>query len=317
MKMVSVMGEPRRLTSLGLAALPLLLMGVTHLSLPPLQATFEVEPRLMYLWYAFALGLGAWLLRRTRVVRDHEYNRAKAMKKIRHVYEAEARGVWETNAPLDATIDERTRAGLGRTIGEFSGEGTEMELPEDEQVEVRMLSEATHVVKANARVSGQSSLDDEAPTGTVGATRSDGPMDRFLDSLFALFGRDPRAERENRRRQRLERAASNAPVVAQRPVAPLRLNKTDDSSELNIVSMSDAGGVETVLSGSGMEKSVPLLSESQPPSVQPSESLESMAMMGQSPSPVSAFMTSGPQCRGCGSPVSAKERFCPHCGLDL
>ena len=311
---LKLMAKPRATTSKGLSVLPLLLMGVTHLSLPPLQAMFEVEPRLMYAWYAVAVLIGVVLYRRTGVVKDHEYNRAKAMKKIRHVYEAEERGVWQTDVQLDGTMDATTKASLNRKIGDFSGEGAELELGEDDQVEVKMLSEAAHVIKANARVSGEVSFDDEQILGTVGATRKAGPMDRFLDTIFGLFGRDSREEREQRRKARLLQAASNAPVVAQRPVAPLRLNKTDDGSEVNMVSMSDAGGVETVISTSGLEKDYTAVEDLPSP---PSESLESMAMMGQAPSGTSALATSGPQCSGCKAPVSTSERFCPHCGLDL
>ena len=308
------MVRPRATTSKGLSVLPLLLMGVTHLSLPPLQAMFDVEPRLMYGWYVVAVALGVVLYRRTGVVKDHEYNRAKAMKKIRHVYEAEERGVWQTDVQLDGNMDATTKASLNRKIGTFSGEGAELELGEDEQVEVKMLSEAAHVIKANARVSGEVSLDDEQIHGTVGATRRVGPMDRFLDGLLGLFGRDSREEREQRRKARLRQAASSAPVVAQRPVAPLRLNKNDDGGEVNMVSMSDAGGVETVISTSGMEKEYGSFETLSKP---PAESLESMAMMGQAPSSSIAIATTGPQCKGCKAPVSPSERFCPHCGLDL
>ena len=63
--------------------------GVTHLSLPPLQSMFSIEPMLMYAWYAVAILLGVVVYRRSGVVKDHEYNRAKAMRKIKHVYEAE------------------------------------------------------------------------------------------------------------------------------------------------------------------------------------------------------------------------------------
>ena len=49
---------PRRFTSRGVSILPLLLMGVTHLSIPPLQSMFELEPMLMYGWYAIAVVLG-------------------------------------------------------------------------------------------------------------------------------------------------------------------------------------------------------------------------------------------------------------------
>ncbi|MGB1485440.1 MAG: hypothetical protein ACPG9E_05565, partial [Poseidonia sp.] len=97
----------------------------------------------------------------------------------------------------------------------------------------------------------------------------------------------------------------------------LRIGSSTDDSEINITSMSDSGGVKTVMSTTGQVKSdveVPS-SMKQVPAV--SESLESMAMMGQSPSPSVQIATTGPQCRGCSAPVSATERFCPHCGLDL
>ena len=56
-----------------------------------------------------------------------------------------------------------------------------------------MLSEADHIVKANARVTGSATLDDETVVGTMGASRKSGPMDRLLDGLFGLFGVDSRA----------------------------------------------------------------------------------------------------------------------------
>ena len=311
------MAENKGLTSRSLSALPLLLMGVTHLSLPPLQSMFSIEPMLMYAWYAVAILLGVVVYRRSGVVKDHEYNRAKAMRKIKHVYEAEEAGVWSRDVALDGTMDQQTQMGLSRSISEISGEAPEMELDDEAKVEVRMLNEADHIVKANARVSGSASLDDEVITGTIGAQRKAGPMDRFLDGLFGLFGFDSRADREAERQARLRQAATSAPVTAQRPVAPLRLNKSNDDSEVNMTSMSDSGGIETVMTTSGQVKSdveVPS-SIKQVPAV--SESLESMAMMGQAPSATTQIATSGPQCRGCSAPVSPSERFCPHCGLDL
>ena len=135
---------------------------------------FDIEPLLMFGWYGAAVILGIVLFRRSRVVKDHEYNRAKAMRKIRHVYEAEERGIWQKETHLDGNIDAATAASLGRSIGELSGEGPEMELGDDEKVEVQMLAEADHIVKANARVTGERTLDDERITGTVGATQSVG-----------------------------------------------------------------------------------------------------------------------------------------------
>ena len=308
---------PRRFTSRGVSILPLLLMGVTHLSIPPLQSMFELEPMLMYGWYAIAVVLGLLLFRRSRVVKDHEYNRAKAMKKIRHVYEAEERGVWETNAQLDGTMDAVSKAGLKRTVGEFASESPELELEDGEKVDVQMLAEADHIVKANARVSGERTLDEERVTGTVGAQQKRSPMDRMLDAFWGLFGVDSAADREAKRQARLQRAAQQSPVIAQRPVAPLRLNKGADETEVNMTSMSDTGGHETVISTSGEVKEPGQMQIAQTKVAPPLESLESMAMLGQTPGKSVSIATAGPQCRGCKAPVGAEERYCPHCGLDL
>ena len=143
------MAENKGLTSRSLSALPLLLMGVTHLSLPPLQSMFSIEPMLMYAWYAVAILLGVVVYRRSGVVKDHEYNRAKAMRKIKHVYEAEEAGVWSREVALDGTMDQQTQMGLSRSISEISGEAPEMELDDEAKVEVRMLNEADHIVKAD------------------------------------------------------------------------------------------------------------------------------------------------------------------------
>ncbi|MAV78303.1 MAG: hypothetical protein CMA15_05405 [Euryarchaeota archaeon] len=311
------MAENRGLTNRSLSVLPLLVMGVSHLSLPPLQTMFELEPRLMYGWYVFALLLCVVVYRRSGVVKDHEYNRAKAMRKIRYVYEAEERGVWETDAQLDATMDKTTQQGLSRSVSEISGEAPEMELNEDDKVEVQMLNEANHIVRANARVTGSATLDDEVITGTMGAQKKIGPMDRFLDGVFGLFGIDSRADREAQRQARLKQAANVAPVTAQRPVAPLRMNKDHDESEINMTSMSDSGGVETVMSTSGQVRDSDKVPSNSKVVPEVSESLESMAMMGMAPSASPSIATTGPVCRGCGAPVNPSERFCPHCGLDL
>ena len=120
----------------------------------------------MYGYYALALGLCAVVYRRSGVVKDFEYNRAKAMRKIKHVYEAEEKGVWSTNAPLDDAMDKTTRLGLSRSVAELSGR-PQMELGENSKVEVRMLNEADHIVKANARVTGGMSFEDETIDQTI------------------------------------------------------------------------------------------------------------------------------------------------------
>lgn len=311
------MNKNSTLTKRSLSAMPLLLMGATHLSVPPLKRIFDLEPRLLYVWYLLAAVLSVVVYRRTAVVKDFEYNRAKAMRKIKHVYEAEEQGVWSTDAHLDGTMDKTTQLGLSQPISAISGEAPEMELGEDNKVEVRMLNEADHIVRANARVSGSTNFEEERITGTIGAQRRVGPMDRFLDGVLGLFGIDSRADREAQRQERLRRAAIATPVTAQRPVAPIRLNKERDEGEVNMTSMSDSGGVETVMSTSGrvVDSTTMVSDEAQQPA--PVESLESMAMMGMKPSSVPGLTTTGPVCRGCDAPVAENLRFCPHCGLDL
>jgi len=311
------MESPRSFTSRGLALLPLLIMGACHLSLPPLQSMFDLEPRLMYGWYGTSLVLGFIIFRKTRVVKDFEYNRVKAMKKIKHVYDAEERGVWNTDVQLDSAMDNVTKAGLVQPVSNLSHEAPEMQVPEDNEIEVSMLNEAPHIVKANSRVSGGVSLDEEQITGTIGAVRKPTPMDRMFDMISSLFGRDARAEREEKRQARLRAAAASAPVIAQRPVAPLRVEGERDDVKVNMTSYSDSGGVSTVISSSGEEINDDIMAQKQTQSV-PSESYESMAMLGTTITP--AQPPSSPQgniCRGCNSPVSIGERFCPHCGLDI
>ena len=149
--------------------------------------------------------------RRSGVVKDHEYNRAKAMRKIKHVYEAEEAGVWSRDVALDGTMDQQTQMGLSRSFRNF-GEAPEMELDDEAKVEVRMLNEADHIVKANARVSGRQ-VSTMRSSRYIGAQRKAGPMDRFLDGLFGLFGFDSRADREAERQARLRQAATSAPVT--------------------------------------------------------------------------------------------------------
>lgn len=311
------MESPRSFTSRGLAVFPLLIMGACHLSIPPLRAMFELEPRIMYAWYGLSLILGFIIFRKTRVVKDFEYNRVKAMKKIKHVYDAEERGVWNTQVELDPLMDNVTKAGLSQPVSNLSKEAPEMQVPEDDKIEVSMLNEARHIVKANARVSGQGSFDDEQITGTIGAVRKPTPMDRFFDLISSLFGRDARAEREEQRRNRLAAAAASSPVTAQRPVAPLRIEGQRDDVEVNMTSYSDSGGVNTVITSSGKE----LKTGTEPPNkaqaASTTESYESMAMLGTVGAHTRPATTSGLVCRGCNSSVTVGERFCPNCGLDL
>ena len=82
---------------------------------------FELEPLLMYGYYALALGLCAVVYRRSAVVKDFEYNNAKAMRKIKHVYE-QKRKAFGRPTPRSTMPWTKPHAGLSRSVAELSGE---------------------------------------------------------------------------------------------------------------------------------------------------------------------------------------------------
>lgn len=304
------MEDTRRLTARGLGVLPLVLMGALHLTVPPLKGTFELEPLLMVPWYAVAMTLGVVLFRKSRVVRDHEYNRAKAMRSIQHVYKAEADGVWDREVALEGQLGDSPTLAMNQSVGSLAPETEELELGNDTKVQVNMLS-GTLGMASSSSTTGP----DNGPTvqRTLGAQTKVGPMDQLLDKVFGWFGRDTKAEREARRQARMLEQSRAAPVVAQRPVAPLRLNTQDDGGEVQMTSMSDSGGVETVITSRGSE----LLSETlpEPLSAAAQPTLEQMAQL--QPATLSMPVPQARTCRGCGTSSAAGTMYCPGCGLDL
>ena len=326
------MATERRFTARGIAVMPLLLLAATHLTVTPLKEMFEVEPSLMYGWYGIGVVTGVILFRRTRTVRDHEFHRSQIMKSMKKVYEAEEAGVWQTSVQLDSNLTPVGEMTLQRTVSSIDKETPELELGEDEKVEVDLLLESARIQKANRRMSGDETFDDESVDSTIGAKRKNSPMDSFLDSISRLFGRGDSGERREEKRQAALRAASTAsPVTAQRPVAPLRTVSRTNGEELKITTMSDDGGIDSYVSEQGEQvmSTSKLQSESEKvyawdsntPSQQSSESIESMAMISTpqyevtQPTELISSPT-GKLCRGCNAPIPQDEPFCLQCGLD-
>ena len=79
------MAGERSAVSKGIAALPILVMAMIHVTVTPLRDMFRVEPLLMYICYGGAFGVGVFLLKRTSQVKDHEYHRSKVMKEMKRV----------------------------------------------------------------------------------------------------------------------------------------------------------------------------------------------------------------------------------------
>lgn len=296
----------RQSSSIGLFALPLLVMGALHVIVTPLADILSISWIYSAVWYGLGFLIGFMLMRRTRVTKDHEFRRSEIMKKMKHVYDAEAKGVWEKETPLQGET-QINKEQLNSTIGSFGREAPELELDRDVTSDVKMLTEQGFVQKATRRMSGDGAEMDEMVDSTVGSVRQASWMDNIIDGIFGLFGRDIAAEREEKRLSRLRSNAHQTPVIAQRPVAPIKqeMSDTRQNDELTMTTMSDDGGI---ISSTNIETpTIP---------VQRKESIEDLAMLsGGSVQTMSGSVPGG--CPACGANNPPSERYCQSCGTTL
>jgi hypothetical protein len=250
---------------------------------------------------------------------------------MKKVYQAEEEGVWQSNAILGTELSAEAQLKLKGQVGTINSEAPEMNLGEDDRVDVTMLMDASHIQKANRRMSGDEAFGDQAVDSTIGAVRKKSPMDSLLDSIGGLFGRGDAGEQRRLRKQaRLQAASQAAPVTAQRPVAPIRTqSQSKDDVSLRVTSMSDDGGIDAtvnatgeVVSSTGMTpEAAKVYAWDQPTPSSNEGSIEAMAMLStpiRNAAPiVQQSVAQAPTCKGCKNAVPAGERFCPHCGLDL
>ena len=297
----------RQSTSFGLFAMPILVFGCLQIIVTPLGDILALSWMYVLVWYGLSVLIGYLLLRRTRVTKDHEYRRSEIMKKMKHVYDAEAKGVWERETTLQADVKLNT-TNLNAKIGSFGREAPELELDQDVKSDVQMLTEQGFVQKATRRMSGDSAEDVDSVDSTVGSVRKKSWMDGIIDSIFNLFGRDKEAEREQQHQRRLRANADQTPVIAQRPIAPIKESITPESSTnetLTMTSMSDDGGIISST-----------LQEPKPVPVQRKDSIEDLAMLGGS-RPSQSFVPTSGGCPSCGSSNPPSERYCQSCGMSL
>jgi hypothetical protein len=325
--------KARPVTSLAMIVLPTIIMAFTHITVTPLKEMFVVEPKLMYAWYIVGIIIGIIMWKKTRLVKDHEFHRAEIMKGMKEVYAAEEAGVWNQNTPLDSDISAEGEAILKGQVSAIDGERAEMELDDEHKVNVEFLIESKHVQKATMRVTGKESFDSDELESTVGAVRKTSPMDRILDFFGSIFsGKDARQSRKEFRTAQLTAASQANPVVAQRPVAPMQQKKDTESDEIKMTTMSDDGGHETYVNTEGIvvaedssqngtseAEKVYAWDKEMSANQSSEESLESMAMLGGSPTITSPQITTvaGKQCGSCGIAVSDSDRFCDGCGTSL
>ena len=297
----------RQSTSFGLFLMPILVFGCLQIIVTPLGDILALSWMYLLVWYGLSVLIGYLLLRRTRVTKDHEYRRSEIMKKMKHVYDAEAKGVWERETTLQDDVQLNT-TNLNAKIGSFGREAPELELDQDVKSDVQMLTEQGFVQKATRRMSGDGAEDVDSVDSTVGSVRKKSLMDGIIDNIFNLFGRDKEAEREQEHLRRLRANADQTPVIAQRPIAPIKESITPESSKndtLTMTSMSDDGGIISST-----------LQEPKPVPVQRKESIEDLAMLGGS-RPSQSFVSTSGGCPSCGSENPPSERYCQSCGMSL
>ena len=287
--------------------MPILVFGCLQIIVTPLGDILALSWMYLLVWYGLSVLIGYLLLRRTRVTKDHEYRRSEIMKKMKHVYDAEAKGVWERETTLQDDVQLNT-TNLNAKIGSFGREAPELELDQDVKSDVQMLTEQGFVQKATRRMSGDGAEDVDSVDSTVGSVRKKSWMDGIIDNIFNLFGRDKEAEREQERLRRLRANADQTPVIAQRPIAPIKESITPEASTndaLTMTSMSDDGGIISST-----------LQEPKPVPVQRKESIEDLAMLGGS-RPSQSFAPTSGGCPSCGSVNPPSERYCQSCGMSL
>ena len=305
----------RQVTSVILLLTPILVLNALRFLVTPLGEMMSVSPMLDMSLHVVSLGIGIVLFRKTRIVRDHEWQRSRAVKSVGGHFKAEERGVWEKDIHMDTQLSDEAEANLkGQVGGVTGGVSTPEDNEIDSEVEVEMLIDSEHVRRAQARVSGDEQFEDGSGNSTIGAVRKNSPMDNFLDWIASLLGRDRKAERDAKKSATLNARSSVSPVIAQRPIAPIQPIESEEKKTvpMEMVSLTDAGAESVTIDDETNQVSAPIMREL---------SIEQMAFGTAVPTGVTTASQSGfspqPSCKVCGFSNPVGERFCSNCGSDI
>jgi len=292
-----------------------LVLNALRFIVTPLGDMMSVSSYLDIGLHIICLVIGFVLFKKTRVVRDHEWQRSKAVKSVGGHFKAEDSGVWEKDIVMDTQLSVEAEANLKGQVGGAVGVASVAENSEiDSEVEVQMLIDADHVRRAQARVSGDEQFDDTNVNSTIGAVRKNSPMDNLLDWIFSLRGRDRKAERDASKNAALQARSAEAPVIAQRPIAPIQPIESEARRPrpMEMVSITDSGEESVIIDEETNQISEPVIREM---------SIEEMAFGTSVPTSTKPPSQSGfspqPTCRICGASNPVGERFCANCGSDI
>ena len=216
---------------------------------------------------------------------------------------------------MDTKLSIEAESNLTRQVsGVLGSNATFGEVEIDSEVEVEMLIDSEHVRRAQARVSGDEQFDDSGVHATIGAVRKTSPMDSVLDWVSSFWGRDRKTEREDQKSATLTARSQVAPVIAQRPIAPMQPVESEGKRPrpMEMASMTDAGMETVVIDEETNQVSSPVVKEM---------SIEEMAFGTAAPTGVTTASQTGfspqPSCKVCGASNPIGERFCSNCGSDI
>jgi len=295
----------RQLTSWVLLFVPALILNTLRMVITPLGEMMEISSNLDIGLHIVAFAIGLVLFRKTRTIRDHEWSRTKAVKAVDPHFKAEDQGVWEKDINLDSTLSPEAEDNLKGQVAHLS-KVKDIGKEVDTEVDIAMLTDSEHVLRAQRRVAGDDVFDEGKIDSTIGAVRKKSPMDSLLDWIGKLRGKDKEATRGRAKAAKLEARAIEAPVIAQRPIAPIRIEE-DKKVEKAI-----EAGIETIVDSDFKP------AEEAPPTL----SIEEMAYgapIVQKSNQVMAPQSSEakPACGSCGAQNPAEERYCHNCGMSI
>ena len=303
----------RQATAVVFLLMPVFLINSMRLFVTPFREMLKVSMTLDVGLHIIGILIGIFLYRRTTLVRDHEWRRSKAVKSVSHHFKAEEGGVWEKDIQMDSTLSDEAQYNLkGQVSNVTLGKNIQVQEIEGE-VNVEMLIDSDRVRMAQARVSGEEQFDENTTNATYGAIRQASPMDRFLDWVANLRGKDREKERQERSQSSIESRSQESPVIAQRPIAPINPIPTDRKNPrpMEISSMTD-DGMQTI--------NIEANNEIQPATREPT--MEELAYGISQNVPTTNVASASnfqpqPTCRTCNSPNPIGERFCSNCGSNL
>jgi len=289
--------QKNALTSWVLLFLPPLILWILSTIIEPLDLLFSEFSWSIYVAYSAAFGIGGLLYYNSRMVRDFEWQRSKAVKKLGKHYSKEDKGLWAKGANLSGELGSEVSTRMDGKIGDLNREIQTPELALDKKIEVNLLSEAEHVVKSTRRLSGNTSSEDDTSSSTIGAIRKASPMDRFLDWLSVKMGRQNPVSDQEKHHQ--------FPIDSSKTLTP---DKVEPESDVVLEPIKK----QIIESPTKLTSS-----DNQATPVSSTMTLEEMASLNPPKQNSSSPSISGQICRGCRFTNPNQNRFCDNCGNNL